>query len=52
MFQGRQIDKDGHLINWWDDETEKRYLEKAACIIQQYGNYTVEEVGLKVMYTL
>ena len=45
---GREFDKDGNLEEWWDPETKKKYLEKAGCIIKQYGNYTVEEVGLKV----
>lgn len=46
--QGRQFDKEGNLVDWWAEETKKRYLEKAMCIINQYGNYTAEEVGLKV----
>lgn len=46
--QGRQFDKDGNLVDWWYPETKKQYLEKASCIIQQYGNYTAEEVGLKL----
>ncbi|XP_050430233.1 neprilysin-2 isoform X2 [Adelges cooleyi] len=46
--QGRQFDKEGNLVDWWAEETKKRYLEKASCIIKQYGNYTAEEVGLKL----
>lgn len=46
--QGRQFDKEGNLVDWWAEETKKRYLEKASCIIKQYGNYTAQEVGLKV----
>lgn len=46
--QGRQFDKEGNLVDWWAEETKKRYLEKALCIIKQYGNYTAQEVGLKV----
>lgn len=46
--QGRQFDKEGNLVDWWAEETKKRYLEKASCIIKQYGNYTATEVGLKV----
>ena len=29
-------------MDWWEPESKKRYLEKAQCIIDQYGNYTVE----------
>ena len=32
----------GNLVDWWEPESKKRYLEKAQCIIDQYGNYTVE----------
>lgn len=46
--QGRQFDKNGNLVDWWDPMTKQRYLEKAKCIIDQYGNYTVEEVNLKL----
>lgn len=46
--QGRQFNKDGNLIDWWAPSTEKKYLEKTKCIIDQYGNYTVKEVGMKV----
>ena len=46
--QGRQFDKNGNLIDWWKQETKEKFLSKAQCIIQQYGNYTAEEGGLKV----
>ena len=32
----------GNLVDWWEPQSKKRYLEKAQCIIDQYGNYTVE----------
>lgn len=54
--QGRQFNKNGNLVDWWAPQTKEKYLEKAECIIHQYGNYTVEDVGLNVMidfyYTL
>ena len=40
--QGSQKDGEGNLVDWWEGETKKKYLEKAQCIIDQYGNYTVE----------
>lgn len=46
--QGRQFDKNGNLVDWWQSETKERYLEKAQCIVYQYGNYTVEDVGLNL----
>jgi predicted metalloendopeptidase len=46
--QGRQFDKDGNLVEWWEPDTKKKYLQKAKCIIEQYGNYTEEETGMHV----
>jgi len=43
--QGSQKDGEGNLVDWWEPETKERYLEKAKCIIEQYGNYTVEVDG-------
>merc|ERR1712226_1583615 len=43
--QGSQKDGEGNLVDWWEAETKKRYLEKAQCIIDQYANYTVEVEG-------
>ncbi|XP_011312064.1 membrane metallo-endopeptidase-like 1 isoform X2 [Fopius arisanus] len=46
--QGRQFDKEGNLVDWWAPSTKEKYLAKAECIINQYGNYSVEEVGLNL----
>lgn len=45
---GRQYDSDGNLFNWWQPETEQRFLEKVQCIIWQYGNYTDPRTNLPV----
>jgi neprilysin len=49
--QGRQFDKEGNLVDWWKASTKDQYLKRAQCIIDQYGNYSVPEVGLKVLTT-
>lgn len=46
--RGRQFDRDGNERNWWKPKTDARYRERAQCIIEQYGNYTLAENGLKV----
>ncbi|XP_014207883.1 neprilysin-2 [Copidosoma floridanum] len=46
--QGRQFDKEGNLVEWWEEETKNKYLKKAECIIHQYGNYTASEVELSL----
>lgn len=42
--QGRQFDLEGNLVDWWHPETKSRYLKKAQCIIEQYGNYTIADL--------
>lgn len=46
--QGRQYSQDGSFSDWWHSETKKKFLEKAQCIVEQYSNYTEEDVDLKV----
>ncbi|XP_037942107.1 neprilysin-2-like isoform X3 [Teleopsis dalmanni] len=46
--QGRQFDVDGNLVDWWQPDTQKAYLDKARCIIEQYGNYTEHITGLNL----
>ncbi|XP_023931148.1 neprilysin-4-like [Lingula anatina] len=46
--QGRLYDKNGNLREWWDETTSERFKEKARCFIEQYGNYTVEDVNMKI----
>ena len=46
--QGRQFDKHGNLVDWWAPQTKEKYIDRAECIIHQYGNYTVEDVGLNL----
>ena len=41
----------GHLVDWWEPETKMKYLEKTRCIIEQYGNYSVE-VGVVVKFMM
>lgn len=48
--QGRQFDKNGNLVDWWAKSTEEKFLKKAQCIIEQYGNYTAKEVNLNVSF--
>ncbi|XP_014481617.1 PREDICTED: neprilysin-11 isoform X1 [Dinoponera quadriceps] len=46
--QGRQFNKEGNLVDWWEPETKEQYLKRAECIIYQYGNYTVKDVGMNL----
>ncbi|KAK3102918.1 hypothetical protein FSP39_014949 [Pinctada imbricata] len=44
----RQFDKDGNLKQWWDDDVIERFKDMAQCIVHQYGNYTIEDVGVNL----
>jgi neprilysin len=46
--RGRQFDSDGNLVEWWDEATKNAYVERARCVIEQYGNYTEPISGLNV----
>ncbi|XP_061402137.1 neprilysin-2-like [Musca vetustissima] len=46
--QGRTFDLEGNLVDWWEPDTQKAYLEKAKCIIEQYGNFTDRQTGLNL----
>ena len=43
--QGRQFDKHGNLLDWWQEETKQKYFDRTKCIISQYGNYSLPELG-------
>jgi membrane metallo-endopeptidase-like protein 1 len=47
---GRQYDKDGNRIPWWSAETIEKFNDRKKCIVEQYGNYTVQQLGIKVIY--
>lgn len=49
---GRQFDKNGNLADWWAATTRENFVKRAKCMVQQYGNYTVDEIGLKVSKAL
>lgn len=35
-------------MDWWNEATKTAYLEKAKCIIEQYGNYTEPNVNMNL----
>ncbi|CAF4001934.1 unnamed protein product [Adineta steineri] len=43
---GRQFDKDGNRIPWWTDETIETFIERKACIVDQYNNFTVPNLNI------
>ncbi|WP_374584621.1 M13 family metallopeptidase [Pseudoduganella sp.] len=37
--QGSQYDGDGNLRNWWTEEDGKRFKERTAILVKQYGDF-------------
>lgn len=46
--KGRQFDKDGNLMQWWNNATIKAFRERAQCIVNQYSRYKLQEVNLYI----
>jgi len=39
--EGRQFDAQGNLRNWWTPQDDKEFKQRAACVMDQYAQYTV-----------
>jgi len=39
--EGRKFDGDGNLKMWWTDAVDKKFENKAACVIKQFNEYVV-----------
>lgn len=46
--EGSQFDANGNIVDWWQEDTKQAYLEKARCIIDQYGNFTESSTGMNI----
>jgi predicted metalloendopeptidase len=46
LCSGRQFDKDGNMMQWWNNATIRAFRDRAQCIIDQYSRYKIDEVGL------
>ncbi len=51
--EGRQFDGKGNLRDWWTPEDSKNFDERAACIRDQYAQYTVvDDIKINSKLTL
>ena len=39
--EGRQFDADGNLKDWWTPQDAEQFTKRAACVSDQYSQYTV-----------
>ncbi len=51
--EGRQFDAKGNLKDWWTKKDGKAFEERAECIVEQYGKYTViDDIKINSKLTL
>ncbi|XP_019396951.1 PREDICTED: endothelin-converting enzyme 1 isoform X2 [Crocodylus porosus] len=50
--QGREYDKDGNLRPWWKNSSVEAFKQKTECMVEQYGNYTVNGEAVNGRHTL
>jgi endothelin-converting enzyme/putative endopeptidase len=50
---GRLYDARGNLRNWWTPDDERRFVERAKCLVDQFGSYTsVDDLKVDGLLTL
>jgi hypothetical protein len=45
---GRLYDKLGNIRQWWDNATIEKFEKKAQCIEDQYANYVLDQVQMRI----
>ncbi|MFG6447834.1 M13 family metallopeptidase [Roseateles sp. BYS180W] len=51
--EGRQFDGQGNLRDWWQPRDAKTFKQRAACVTQQYAQYTVvDDIKINSQLTL
>ncbi|KAH8415360.1 hypothetical protein KR222_005098, partial [Zaprionus bogoriensis] len=44
--KGRQFDKEGNMMQWWNNATIEAFRERTQCVIDQYSRYKINEVDM------
>uniref|UniRef100_A0A8C0QCP9 Endothelin-converting enzyme 1 n=1 Tax=Canis lupus familiaris TaxID=9615 RepID=A0A8C0QCP9_CANLF len=50
--QGREYDKDGNLRPWWKNSSVEAFKQQTECMVEQYGNYSVNGEPVNGRHTL
>jgi putative endopeptidase len=51
--EGRQFDAQGNLRNWWTPKDDEEFRQRAACVADQYAQYTVvDDIKINSKLTL
>lgn len=51
-FKGREYDKDGNLRRWWKNSSVEAFKKQTQCMVEQYGNYSINKESLNGRHTL
>ncbi|KAM6434597.1 endothelin-converting enzyme 1 isoform 1-T1 [Liasis olivaceus] len=50
--QGREYDKDGNLRPWWKNSSVDAFKQHTECLVEQYGNYSINGEAVNGKHTL
>lgn len=49
---GREYDKDGNLRLWWKNSSVEAFKRQTRCMVEQYGNYSINQEPVNGIHTL
>lgn len=52
LFKGREYDKDGNLRLWWKNSSVEAFKKQTQCMVEQYGNYSINNEPVNGIHTL
>lgn len=47
-FPGKLYDENGSLKNWWSKETLEKYNKNSDCFVEQYSNYSINNLKVEI----
>ena len=48
--RGRQYDKNGNRVQWWDRQSIEKFQRQASCFVQQYSQYGIDSISQSVSH--
>lgn len=52
LSEGREYDKDGNLRLWWKNSSVEAFKRQTQCMVEQYGNYSINKEPVNGRHTL
>lgn len=52
LFKGREYDKEGNLRLWWKNSSVEAFKKQTQCMVEQYGNYSINKEPVNGLHTL